>query len=101
VPEGKEGQRQTKSVVDIEHVPVDDDPREWSNLKKNLVLTMMTIAVVSPHTFGSSLLKILTLTMQLGPLINPSIYNPVIDDVKSDLNATDTQIGLSLSMFIL
>ena len=38
---------------------------------------------------------------QLGPLINPSIYNPVIDEVKSDLNATDTQIGLSLSMFIL
>lgn len=36
----------SKSVVDIEHVPVDDDPREWSNLKKNLVLTMMTISVV-------------------------------------------------------
>jgi hypothetical protein len=36
----------TKSVIDIEHVPVDDDPREWSNLKKNLVLTMMTISVV-------------------------------------------------------
>lgn len=36
-----------KPVVDIEHVPVDDDPREWSNLKKNLVLTMMTISVVS------------------------------------------------------
>jgi hypothetical protein len=34
-------------VVDIEHVPVDDDPREWSDLKKNLVLTMMTISVVS------------------------------------------------------
>jgi hypothetical protein len=38
------------SVVDIEHVPVDDDPREWSDLKKNLVLTMMTISVVSPFT---------------------------------------------------
>ena len=50
VPETTESQRQnkTKSVVDIEHVPVDDDPREWSNLKKNLVLTMMTISVVSP-----------------------------------------------------
>lgn len=46
VPEGKEGSKQGKSVVDIEHVPVDDDPREWSNLKKNLVLTMMTISVV-------------------------------------------------------
>jgi hypothetical protein len=41
----------TKSVVDIEHVPVDDDPREWSNLKKNLVLTMMTISVVCSFFF--------------------------------------------------
>jgi hypothetical protein len=40
-----------KSVVDIEHVPVDDDPREWSNLKKNLVLTMMTISVVCSFSF--------------------------------------------------
>jgi len=42
----EKGKVKTKSVVDIEHVPVDDDPREWSNLKKNLVLTMMTISVV-------------------------------------------------------
>jgi len=38
---------------------------------------------------------------QLGPLIAPSIYNPVIDDIKLDLNATDTQIGLSISLYIL
>lgn len=34
-------------------------------------------------------------------MISPSIYNPVIDDVKRDLNASDAQIGLSLSLFIL
>ena len=34
-------------VIDIEHVPCDDDPREWSRRKKNAVLAMMTIAVVS------------------------------------------------------
>lgn len=34
-------------VVDIEHVPCDDDPREWSDRKKSMVLAMMTIAVVS------------------------------------------------------
>lgn len=34
-------------------------------------------------------------------MISPSIYNPVIDDVKSDLSASDAQIGLSLSLFIL
>jgi hypothetical protein len=32
--------------MDIEHVPVDDDPREWSDTKKNIVLAMMTLAVV-------------------------------------------------------
>lgn len=34
-------------------------------------------------------------------MISPSIYNPVIDDVKRDLHASDAQIGLSLSLFIL
>jgi len=37
----------------------------------------------------------------VGPLLAPSIYNPVIDDLKADLHATETQIGLSLSMYIL
>jgi hypothetical protein len=48
----EKGKVKAKSVVDIEHVPVDDDPREWSNLKKNLVLTMMTISVVRTFSFS-------------------------------------------------
>ena len=40
------GRHHDPPVVDIEHVPVDNDPREWSRTKKNLVLAMMTIAVV-------------------------------------------------------
>jgi len=35
-----------RPVIDIEHMPCDDDPREWSRKKKNLVLAMMTTAVV-------------------------------------------------------
>lgn len=35
------------SVLDIEHMPCDDDPREWSAKKKNFVLMIMTVAVVS------------------------------------------------------
>lgn len=34
-------------VIDIEHAPVDDDPREWSNRKKTVVLYLMSFAVVS------------------------------------------------------
>ena len=36
-----------RPVIDIEHMPCEDDPREWSRKKKNLVLAMMTTAVVS------------------------------------------------------
>lgn len=36
-------------AFDIEHVPVDDDPRQWSNRKKNLVMALMTTAVVSSN----------------------------------------------------
>ena len=44
---GGSGNGIKKGVVDIEHVPVDDDPREWSDRKKNFVLGLLTISVVS------------------------------------------------------
>ncbi|EIW70508.1 hypothetical protein TREMEDRAFT_28934 [Tremella mesenterica DSM 1558] len=74
--------KEVVQVIDIEHVPVEDDPREWSDRKKNFVLGLMTMAV-------------------LGPLIAPFIYNPVIDEIKAELHASDTQIALSISMYIL
>ncbi|KAI9639325.1 major facilitator superfamily domain-containing protein [Dioszegia hungarica] len=75
-------EKRHKPVIDIEHVPVDDDPRDWPDSKKNFVMVLLTVSV-------------------LGPLIAPSIYNPVIDEVQQDLNASSTQIGLSISMYIL
>ncbi|ODO09168.1 hypothetical protein I350_02768 [Cryptococcus amylolentus CBS 6273] len=68
--------------IDIEHVPVDDDPREWSPRKKWGVLLVMSFAV-------------------LGPTMAASIYNPVVNDVRSELGASDAQIGMSLSLYIL
>ena len=47
-----EGRAHGVPVVDIEHVPVDDDPREWSATKKNIVLTMMTLSVVSSPSYS-------------------------------------------------
>lgn len=35
-------------VFDIEHTPVEDDPRDWSDKKKTMVLLMMSLACVSP-----------------------------------------------------
>ncbi|KAK4689297.1 hypothetical protein P7C73_g807, partial [Tremellales sp. Uapishka_1] len=91
-------------VLDIEHMPVDNDPREWSNKKKNMVLVMMSVACVS-HPVGIPLqvtpAEELWVMLQIGPMISPSIYNPVIDDVRNDLHASETQVGLSLSLYIL
>lgn len=39
--------REDGPVVDIEHAPVEDDPREWSGGKKNFVLALIIVAVVS------------------------------------------------------
>ncbi|KAJ9107473.1 hypothetical protein QFC21_000926 [Naganishia friedmannii] len=69
-------------VIDIEHAPVEDDPREWSDRKKTLILAMIAIASISP-TLGAS------------------IYNPAFDELRAELHATDTQLALSLSIFIL
>ena len=106
-------------LVDIEHAPCDDDPREWSKGKKNLVLGMMIVSVVRVAWFHPAFLprqfsfiqlrsdayeRIETrklMLSQVGPMINPSIYNPVINEVKSDLHANDAQIALSLSLYIL
>lgn len=46
----KDSEKQTLkglNAIDIEHLPVDDDPREWSNRKKWTVLMIMTFAMVS------------------------------------------------------
>ncbi|ADV21615.1 hypothetical protein I305_03357 [Cryptococcus gattii E566] len=81
----KDAEKQTLkglNAIDIEHLPVDDDPREWSNRKKWTVLMIMTLAM-------------------LGPMMAPSIYNPVISDVREELHATEAELGLSISLYIL
>ncbi|KIJ54897.1 hypothetical protein M422DRAFT_153520 [Sphaerobolus stellatus SS14] len=80
VPPLKEDQK--APVVDIEHVFVQDDPREWPRRRK--LFTLITIASAA-------------LIATLG--IN--IYNPAINDIKAELHATDQQISLTLSIFIL
>ncbi|WVR06869.1 hypothetical protein IAU60_003905 [Kwoniella sp. DSM 27419] len=70
------------AATDIEHVPVDDDPREWSGKKKWFALMIVTFGL-------------------LGPVMAASIYNPVINELAEDLHATNAEVGLSLSMYIL
>ncbi|KAJ7058233.1 vacuolar DHA amino acid exporter [Mycena amicta] len=68
-------------VVDIEHMPVADDPRAWSNFRKSVVLILVASASMIAG-FGAN------------------IQNPAIDDMERDLPATASQISLSISLFI-
>ncbi|KAJ7670507.1 vacuolar DHA amino acid exporter [Mycena rosella] len=67
--------------IDIEHMPVADDPRAWSPFRKNVVLTLIASA-----------------SMIAGLAAN--IQNPAIADMEVDLPASASQISLSISLFI-
>ncbi|KZV76197.1 MFS general substrate transporter [Peniophora sp. CONT] len=68
--------------LDIEHVLVQDDPRTWSPLRKNLCLF-----IISSAAFIAGLAA--------------NIYNPGINDIERELHATSGDISLSLALFIL
>ncbi|KAJ3548715.1 hypothetical protein NMY22_g1153 [Coprinellus aureogranulatus] len=69
-------------TFDIEHVPVEDDPRQWSPLRKNVSLTLIASGAMIAGLAGS-------------------IQNPAVKEMEVDLPATSTQFSLSISMFIL
>ncbi|KZT53351.1 MFS general substrate transporter [Calocera cornea HHB12733] len=67
--------------VDIEHVLVVNDPRQWSRSRKKLVLALIALASVAPT-------------------LAASIYNPAFNQIQAELGATDAEIALSLSLYI-
>ncbi|KAF5362914.1 hypothetical protein D9758_007099 [Tetrapyrgos nigripes] len=69
-------------AVDIEHMPVADDPRTWSVVRKNFVLFLCT--------FGSVISG-----------LAQNIQTPAIEDMEAELSATPSQISLSISLFLL
>jgi len=70
------------SQPDIEHVYVENDPRKWSKARKMTVLCIIS---------GASIIAGL----------GSNIYNPSIHDIEVDLNANNSEISLTLSLFIL
>ncbi|KAF8172799.1 major facilitator superfamily domain-containing protein [Mycena galopus ATCC 62051] len=68
-------------AFDIEHMPVEDDPRAWSSFRKNVVLGLVS---------GASMIAGLA----------SNIQNPAIAEMEADLPATASQISWSLSIFI-
>ncbi|KAJ1303442.1 hypothetical protein OPQ81_011632 [Rhizoctonia solani] len=81
---GDEVVRQSPLPVpfDIEHQPVDDDPRLWSKRRKILIVTIIAFATMA-QTFSVNL------------------YNPALAQIKEELHATNNQIALSLALFVL
>ncbi|KAF5363097.1 hypothetical protein D9757_012043 [Collybiopsis confluens] len=68
--------------IDIEHMPVANDPRKWSNLHKNFILVQVA--------FGS---------MMAG--LGANIQAAAIIEMEDDLRATAAQISWSMSLFML
>lgn len=68
--------------VDIEHVPVNNDPRAWSLFRKNFTLSLVSSAAMIAGLAGS-------------------IQNPAVIQMEKELPATSSQFSLSLSVFIL
>ncbi|KAG1821347.1 major facilitator superfamily domain-containing protein [Suillus variegatus] len=68
--------------LDIEHAVVEDDPRMWSNAKKNVVLFIIS---------GASMIAGLCANIQ----------NPANAQIEQQLHTNGENISLSLSLFIL
>ncbi|GAA6030889.1 hypothetical protein JCM8097_008922 [Rhodosporidiobolus ruineniae] len=70
------------AVVDIEHLEVADDPRKWSNARKNAVLAIISFTAI-------------------GGTITGSIFFPALEDLQADLNTTNNLLACGVSLFIL
>ncbi|KAF7297105.1 PAN2-PAN3 deadenylation complex subunit PAN3 [Mycena indigotica] len=78
---GSNARAESLRVADIEHMPVTDDPRVWTSIRKSVVLWLIASA-----------------SMIAGLATN--IQNPAIENMEQDLPATASQISLSISLFI-
>lgn len=68
--------------LDVEHVFVENDPRQWSDRRKNSVLA--TIAFTA-----------------IGGTITASVFFPALESLQRDLDATDDLVAATTSLFIL
>ncbi|GAA6012697.1 hypothetical protein JCM10207_005329 [Rhodosporidiobolus poonsookiae] len=75
-------QRKVQATVDVEHVEVVDDPRQWSNRRKNLVLSAISWTAI-------------------GATLTGSIFFPALESLQADLRTSDTLLALGVSLFIL
>ncbi|KAK7447025.1 hypothetical protein VKT23_014238 [Stygiomarasmius scandens] len=77
-----EHSKEPSIIIDIEHMPVANDPRKWSSLRKNFVLLQVAVGAMVAGFAGN-------------------IQMPAVGEMQEDLHTTSSQISLSLSLFIL
>ncbi|KAG8996778.1 hypothetical protein FRB94_008032 [Tulasnella sp. JGI-2019a] len=68
--------------MDVEHAAVVDDPRLWTQKRKNLNLFIISFVAIAPA-------------------IGANIYNPAFNQIEQQLHASNAEIAASLSIFIL
>lgn len=96
-PDEREGAR----ALDVEHVPVNDDPRRWPSTRKTAVLA-------SVHFFRSSLRQSADLCSldrtiaftAMGGTISASVFFPALGSLQQELRASDSLVAASVSSFI-
>ncbi|KAK4052789.1 hypothetical protein OIV83_002076 [Microbotryomycetes sp. JL201] len=68
-------------ALDIEHLPVADDPRLWSTARKNLILLVIA---------GCA----------MGGTLTASLVFPALEELQQDLGGSDAEIAATASAFI-
>ncbi|BGP02946.1 Vacuolar DHA amino acid exporter [Rhodotorula toruloides ATCC 204091] len=79
--EADDGERDGGLALDVEHVPVNDDPRQWPRARKTAVLA--TIAFTA-----------------MGGTISASVFFPALGSLQQELRANDPLVAASVSSFI-
>lgn len=87
--------------LDIEHQPVRDDPRKFSNARKWVQLAMCSIGALVTAMSVSADAATNYEAMLTHSLYQANIFFPAIEELQSDLGASDAEVALFISLFIL
>ncbi|KAL7009568.1 hypothetical protein EMMF5_000475 [Cystobasidiomycetes sp. EMM_F5] len=89
------------AAPDIEHVYVEDDPRNWSSRKKYFTFFFVCYAAMAAAV-SANIVRIPASFVPGYRLIARHLqFFPAIDDLQRDLQASQQVINLSVSLFIL
>lgn len=99
--EADHGERDGGLALDVEHVPVNDDPRQWPRARKTAVLACAAFLASSASQVRSSLFDRRTIAFTaMGGTISASVFFPALGSLQQELRANDPLVAASVSSFI-